>query len=369
MKNLYIGINSGTSIDHIDCGLFSFDVDTVQTIATHSIPFPTKLASFLKAISSDVESKILLAELGQSQTELATLYSNACRELLQKHTLKTHEITAIGCHGQTIYHSPFSQPSYTIQLNNGAVIAHNTGIDTVVDFRSADMASGGQGAPLAPVFHYQFLLKDKPTAIVNLGGIANLTLLNQKDSVIGYDTGPANCLMDMWVQKHFNLAVDHNGEIAKSGTVIKNLLAAFFSDSYFQKPYPKSSGVDYFNLHWLDKYLAGKHYTPENVVATLCELTAQSVTNEIHKSFPAIQSVFVCGGGANNTQLLNRINFHLPDITVSTTSEYGIDPEWVECALFAWLAKMHIEKQSINLSSITGSTHPVILGAYYPAIK
>ncbi|MDC0534422.1 anhydro-N-acetylmuramic acid kinase [Francisellaceae bacterium] len=369
-NNLFIGINSGTSLDQIDCGLFSFEDNKTETLGTHSIAFPPELSNTLRNLSSNSEHKFTLMGLGDSQTKLAMLYGKASQALLEQHNIDKNMVTAIGCHGQTVYHSPVSEPAYTYQLNNGAVIAHITGIDTVTDFRSADMAANGQGAPLAPAFHAKFFSRSaKPTAIVNLGGIANITLLLPNEDIIGFDTGPANCLMDMWVQKNFDLTLDYNGDIAKSGKIIIGLLNDLLADAYFNRSHPKSTGVDYFNLHWLEQYLKDQYHSPKDIMATLCELTAISIANEIQQSSTRIESVYLCGGGTNNLHLLNRIQSHLSNTPIFTTSEFGVDPNWVECALFAWLAKMNIDKQVINLSSITGSTHPIILGAYYPAVK
>jgi anhydro-N-acetylmuramic acid kinase len=363
----YIGINSGTSLDGIDFAIFSFHENKVITLHTHKLEFPINIVAELKVIST-CNASIEIKQVGQLQSELGHLYAKGANELLRLAKIDSNEITAIGCHGQTVYHSPCSNPPYSIQLNNGAVIAQLTHIDTIVDFRSADLALGGQGAPLAPAFHKAFFYDSQPVAVINLGGIANLTIITNAGLTIGYDIGPANCLLDMWINKTKGLNVDINGQYAAQGCIVQGVLKKLKSDRYFKLPHPKSTGVDYFNLQWLSSCISNlEKISAEDIQATLCELTAASIANEISQFKSNISHIYLCGGGANNAYLVQRIRQNIPNKKVYLSGDIGIDHEWVECAGFAWLAKQHVEHELIDLTSVTGSSRPVVLGAFYPS--
>ena len=367
-SNYYIGVNSGTSLDKIDCALFNFDQNKLKLIDHHSLAFPTDIAKNLKAISS-ANQPITIKKLGEIQTKLAYLYADGIKQLLAKTKTAADSVTVIGCHGQTVFHSPISTPAYTMQLNNGAIIAKETQVDTVTDFRSIDMAFGGQGAPLAPGFHEKFFYTDVPTAVINLGGIANITFIHPNKPTIGFDTGPANCLMDMWMQQKYDSPIDKNGQLAASGKIIPNLLQILKQDCYFNKPAPKSTGVDYFNLNWLTKTCGDNlnNYSSKDIQATLCELSVVTIRDAIINQNTKIKKVYLCGGGTNNNYFIARLKINLPQQTILKSDDIGIPHDWVECACFAWYAKQHIEHKPTDLRSITGAQKPCILGCYYPA--
>ena len=281
--------------------------------------------------------------------------------LLTKSNFSAADITAIGSHGQTVRHQPVSPHAFTLQIGDPNTIALKTNITTVADFRRRDIANGGQGAPFAPAFHDAFFRTDlEDRAIINIGGIANISILpaDKNKPVVGFDTGPGNGLMDAWAQKHICTAYDNNGEWAASGVVNDALLEKLMSDPYFKLPSPKSTGKEYFNLSWLDSFLSDD-LKPEDVQATLLELTARTIS----KATPDNKQVVLCGGGVNNSALVNALVTRHPKL--KTTEYLGIAPQWVEAAGFAWLAKQTIEKNPVNLTHITGAKQPTILGGTY----
>lgn len=369
MTEYFIGVNSGTSLDGIDCALFGIETNQISTQASYHIPFPEQLCHDLKSISTE-NKPILLSDYAALQNTLAEHYAKSIQQLINKSSVAKTHIRAIGCHGQTLFHAPESTPKASLQMNNGAIIAQQTGIDTIVDFRSADLANGGQGAPLASAFHQQYFFNGKPVAVVNLGGIANISIIESQDHTIGFDTGPANCLMDMWSQKHFQQPFDQHGQIASTGKILPELLQLLLQDPYFHQPSPKSTGVDYFNLHWIDQKLADQQYRPQDVQTTLCELTAQTIVNALADINCDVSDVILCGGGALNTYLVSRIQRACEQAGIvkpSTSRVLGVEPQWVECACFAWLAQQHVHRRSVDLRKITGATQVSIPGAYYPA--
>ena len=366
-QRYYIGLMSGTSMDGVDAALVSFSHQKIQLIATHAIKMPSEIKSALEAL---VRSELIsLKTLGELDRQLGELFSDAVLALLKNAAVSTEKITAIGSHGQTIYHSPQGQHPFTLQIGDPNVIAARTQITTVADFRRRDVALGGQGAPLTPAFH-AYLFGDQEAGIgdqfvLNLGGIANITYIpaDKSHAVIGFDTGPANTLLDRWCEKNTGKLFDENGDWARSGKLNDALLTMLLSDSYFQKPFPKSTGREYFNLTWLEKYLP-PNMKPANVQATLVELTARSIINAIKKYFSSGE-ILICGGGVQNNFLLNRLKELAHPLTVHSTAEFGVDPAWVEALAFAWLAKQTLDKKTGNLTAVTGAKRSTILGGVY----
>ena len=368
MSNIYIGLMSGTSLDAIDAVAINFSKSQPEIICHHNIDYPEEIKKSVRTLSHNL-GHVSLQTLGELDCKLGSYYAQIVNELLSKKNLKAKNIAAIGSHGQTIFHAPEGQYPFSMQIGNGNIIAARTGIPCITDFRGMDIAVGGQGAPLAPAFHQAlFSSRSENRIILNLGGIANISLLPKNNTnIIGYDTGPANTLMDIWVHKHLGKKYDKDGQWARSGTIDQPLLAMLLDDSYFSLNAPKSTGTEYFHLTWLNNILQKQPTTlsPEDIQATLCELTAISVTDEIKKH--PVDSLYVCGGGSENKFLLERIQYQLPRINISTTAALGINPQLVEASCFGWLAQQYILKNTGNLPSVTGAKAPVILGClYYP---
>jgi anhydro-N-acetylmuramic acid kinase len=309
----------------------------------------------------------------QAGNALALTYAETVRQLLKKANLKPSDIAAIGAHGQTIRHQPhLGDMAYTHQTLNAALLAEKTGIDVIADFRSRDLAAGGHGAPLVPAFHAQQFTSSENLAILNIGGIANLTLLPKNGEVTGFDCGPGNMLMDAWITKHREASFDENGTWALQGNVNEALLQAMLSDSFFTKAPPKSTGRDDFHLAWLQEKLGSSKHHAEDVQATLLHLTAQSALEALVRHAPQTQKLIVCGGGAKNNALMNLLkvkaqHFFKQPLEITTSDTAGIDPQLVEGLAFAWLAWAHKEKRPANLPAVTGAKGPRILGACYPA--
>lgn len=347
-------------MDGIDIAIVDFSAEPLKLIATYSQEIPAKLRQNLMALCTPSDNEI--TKLGQADHELGLLFAKAVHNALNKASLKPSDIKAIGSHGQTVRHVPNTEFPFTLQIADPNIIAEITGITTVADFRRRDMAAGGQGAPLVPGFHNVFFRKAGQNRIVlNIGGIANVTVLNQKP-IIGFDTGPGNTLLDAWCFKHLNQNYDHDGAWAASAKVLPKLLEKLLADPYFKKPSPKSTGREYFNLAWLAKFLNDEK--PEDVQATLLALTVQSIANEA-KKYPDCQELIVCGGGAHNTYLMQELKKACSNIQVISSEDLGINPSWVEAIAFAWLAKQSLEKKPGNITSVTGAKREVILGGVY----
>ena len=362
----YIGVMSGTSLDGIDAVLVKDKNGKLEVINTITRKFPDDLKSDLETLL--VDFTVHLKKLGEIEVYLSRCYADCINELINVAKISKDEIKAVGCHGQTVFHSPREKYSFTMQLVDGNIVALNTSIPTVVDFRRMDMALGGDGAPLAPAFHQDYLKSNyENRVILNLGGIANITVLDNKgENVIGFDNGPANCLMDLWIQKCKSLKYDKNGDWAKSGKINEKLLIELLNEEYLNLEPPKSTGKELFNLQWLeDKLSCFVSIKQENVQATLCELTAITIANDIKKFCPDINAVYSCGGGAFNIFLHERLSELLPNVKISSTQELGIDPLWVEAIAFAWLAKQRVEKKTGNLPSVTGAKEKAMLGTIY----
>jgi len=365
-KNYFIGLISGTSIDGVDCALVSFtDQQSAVIEATYSQSYPDALRKDLVNISESPQ--VTLKLLGETDIAVARCFADGVQNLLRSTNLSASDIIAIGSHGQTVYHKPASPLAFTLQLGDPNSIAAATGIATVADFRRKDMALGGQGAPLAPLFHRYFFGADATSrVIVNLGGIANITVLAQDSDLLGYDTGPANVLMDYWINSQRNLPIDQSGNWAAGGKVIPDLLEILLSEPYFSAPEPKSTGREYFNGQWLETHLKTLTLAldPQDVQRTLLELTAATVATEIENQLVP-DEVLVCGGGAHNIALLNRLGELLPASKVCSTDARGLPPDWVEAMTFAWLAKLRMEETPVDARTITGAAHPAILGGVY----
>jgi anhydro-N-acetylmuramic acid kinase len=361
-SELYIGLMSGTSLDGIDAVLMDFSGGGHRLLCDAFLPYDDELRSRVLGMHESRFDE--LHEAAQLGNHLARLYATATRALLRKCGVRPEEIQAVGCHGQTIRHRPDS--GYTIQLGNGAALAELTGVTVVCDFRSRDIAAGGQGAPLVPAFHHaMFAHPSVHRVILNLGGIANITDLPASGRIRGFDTGPANILMDAWIRKTSGAAFDRDGEWAASGSSIASLLASLLEHEYFRRKPPKSTGRDLFNLEWLEGYLAG-HEAAADVQATLLALTASSVAADIRKYCAGTREVYACGGGARNSRLLAALQAVLPEARVSTTSELGIDPDWVEACAFAWLARQALHLAPGNVPSVTGAIGARVLGTIHP---
>lgn len=357
LNERYIGLMSGTSVDGVDAVLADFANERVQTLGHVHVPFTPALRATLQGLMQSGADEIERA--GDASVALAQTYAAAVQSLLVKCGLQAKDVAAIGAHGQTIRHRP--ERGFTWQLNHPALLSELTGVAVVADFRSRDVAAGGQGAPLVPAFHAAVFQGDAPRAVVNIGGIANVTLLPAKgalEPVHGFDTGPGNTLLDAWCERHTGKAFDEGGAWGATGTVHQVLLGALLADPYFSQPAPKSTGRERFNLAWLDAALAreGAVIAAPDVQATLTALTAQSIRLAIG-DLPA----FVCGGGAYNTALMQQ----LPG--ARSTASLGVDPMQVEALAFAWLARQCFGSAPGNVPAVTGARGGRILGAVYPA--
>lgn len=388
---LYIGMMSGTSLDGMDAVLCQFNPEMsnedgtqppMRLLTTYSQGFPPRLREVLLALCQPNGVNQLVPEADEPNSELdwfgwasrayAEFASEVVNTLLQQSNTDPESVLAIGCHGQTVRHRP--QMGFTLQLVDANIIAERTGISVVSDFRRRDMAVGGQGAPLVPAFHQAlFANPDSTRVLLNLGGIANITVLpaSEEVQVVGYDTGPANLLLDAWISLHTDNAYDAGGAWAQSGTLIEPLLQQFLAHQFFAQAHPKSTGREDFNLTWLQDELqafeqanANISYSAADVQATLTELTAISASTQINMfvSLAKNSSVYVCGGGALNDYLIARLQAHLPHCTVKTTEHLGLAPTWVEAVAFAWLARQTLMGETGNLPAVTGANKGVVLG-------
>jgi anhydro-N-acetylmuramic acid kinase len=364
---------SGTSLDGIDVAVADFDAGQWRLIDTAYRPFPPDLREQLLALCGQASIDVDL--LGRTDAELARLYAEAALGVLEKTGLSPRDIAAIGCHGQTIRHRPpqagsrLLQPiPYTLQIGDPNRIAELTGITTVADFRRRDIAAGGQGAPLVPAFHAHALSSvTEHRAILNIGGIANLTLLSVGSAVTGFDTGPGNTLLDLWTRLHFQQPCDRGGELAANGEPDRTLLSRLLADPYFQLAPPKSTGPEYFNLDWLRNHLPSSQVDTLDILATLTHLTAHSIAAALRRFAPQTERVLVCGGGVHNNFLMKLLAELLPPCRIGSTQEEGLNPDFVEATAFAWLAKQTMECKPGNLPGVTGAYKPVILGGIYYA--
>lgn len=370
MGEYYIGLMSGTSMDGIDAVVVGFGDREVRMHAGLQVPYPPALKTDLGQLVTD-PAACTLDRLGALDRRVGEQFRDAALAVIELAGCSASDIVAIGSHGQTIRHRPLADPPYSLQVGDPATIALGTGITTVADFRRADIAAGGQGAPLVPPFHaWLFGQGPNPAVVLNLGGIANLTVLDPAgDVALGFDTGPGNVLLDRWALAGIGQAFDEDGAWAATGRVNAELLEQLLADEYFSLLPPKSTGFEHFNLGWLERQLASLA-TPvaaNDVQATLAELTARSVSAAIEGHAAGARRMLVCGGGAHNVDLLTRLRLHLPGITVSGTLDAGLHPDWVEAVAFAWLAMRRIAGQPGNLPVVTGASRQVVLGSLHSA--
>ncbi len=355
-------------MDAMDAILVDLAPEFPALVGQVSLPLPQKLRNQLSELCHPGDNEI--EAMSEADLAIAILSSEAVNTLLDNVNLSPENIQAIGSHGQTIRHLP--QIGNTLQIGNPSLIAELTGITTVADFRRRDMAAGGEGAPLVPAFHEAlFRHPDKTRVITNIGGIANITILPpcSDTAIIGFDTGPGNTLMDDWCYRHSGRRYDKNGRWAASGTVSEELLNVLISDDYFSRPPPKSTGREYFHHVWLWHGLSqlNDDLPGQDVQATLAELTCRTIADDIELYAPDCEEVFVCGGGAHNSTLLQRLENSLEDISVATTDNIGLPPQWVEPTAFAWLARQTLHGLPGNLPAVTNATGKRILGGIYPA--
>ena len=373
--NIFIGLMSGTSLDGADGVLVDFSGPKLNVLAAASESFPDDFRAELLALNTPSHNELHRAALAGNQ--LAAIYARVVTSLLAESGVNAKSITAIGAHGQTVRHLPRQTPrlsSYTLQLNNPALLAELTGIDVVADFRSRDVAAGGQGAPLVPAFHHGvFGRSNEMVAVLNLGGISNLSVLPPSASgfaepMIGFDCGAGNALMDAWCQQHTNKPFDAGGAWAASGNLVPGLLASLLDDPYFAKLAPKSTGRDLFSLNWLAQKLSPfAAEKPEDIQRTLAEFTVRPCISAINSYGKDSKELIVCGGGAFNLHLMDRLQAGLPSVKVSSSQAHGLPPLQVEAAAFAWLARQAIDRRAASVVSVTGAAGPRILGAIYPA--
>jgi len=366
-KRLFIGLMSGTSLDGIDCVIVDLACDTPALIAAGCHALPDNLRH--DALSVCANKQAPLAELGTLDIELGRCFAEAAAKTLAAAGLVAQEIEAIGSHGQTVFHQPNSAAPSSLQLGDPNTIAERTGITTVADFRRRDMAAGGQGAPLAPLLHQHCCASpNKNRAIVNIGGIANITLLLANGERVAFDTGPGNVLMDFWIARHDGARFDKNGEWATGGSVDTAFLAELMSEPYLALAAPKSTGRELFNGAWLDQRLASlkQRPNPQDIQATLLEFTATTLSTALLAGMSQGE-IYLCGGGAHNTALLKRIGELMPGYYVGTTAEIGIDPDWLEAMAFAWMAQQTLDGVAVVTSPFTGAKKPVMLGGIYPS--
>jgi anhydro-N-acetylmuramic acid kinase len=365
-SGLFIGLMSGTSLDGIDAVLVRFEPEMKVEFA-HTYALPESLVKNLLALSQ-TDARIHLDDAGRLDTELGQCFADTALQCLQDAKVNADAVTAIGSHGQTLRHAPNGGHPFTMQLGDANIIAERCGIDTVADFRRRDVAAGGQGAPLVPAFHAAvFSDVHEERAVLNIGGIANLTLLHRDGRVRGFDTGPGNGLMDAWCRQHLNINYDANGAFAASGSPHTELLQRCLSDDWFALPPPKSTGRDQFNLNWLQTKMTGLAISPADTQATLTALTAHSIASALQAEMPDCQRVLVCGGGSHNPVLMQ----HLADllgssVQVDSSSAHGLHPDYVEAAAFAWLARASLARRPGNLPAVTGAKGLRVLGVVYP---
>ncbi len=371
MSELYIGLMSGTSLDGVDAVLANFSDSRPVVLGHCSAPLPPDLKSELLALNSPTDNELHRAALAANG--LARVYSQVVQTLLQQCGVAASAVRAIGAHGQTVRHRPqeFDGTGYTLQLNQPALLAELCGIDVVAEFRSRDVAAGGQGAPLVPPFHHAFFGQpEQRLAVLNIGGISNITVLDPfaANPITGFDCGPGNALMDAWCLEHTGAPFDEGGGWAAQGTVSAELLYRLQDEPFFAKAPPKSTGRDLFNTPWLLPKLVGlEALQPQDVQATLTELTAQACASSLLLATKGCETLIVCGGGAFNLHLMDRLQSALPACQVVSSAKFGLPPLQVEATAFAWLARQTMERLPANVPSVTGARGARILGAIYPA--
>lgn len=361
--SFYIGLMSGTSMDGIDAALVRLPEH--QLVYGITKKYSTELKDRVTRLINEIN--LSLASVCQLNTLIGREFAQAAHELVQDSRISSQEVVAIGSHGQTVCHQTSSNPPYTLQLGCAHTIASITGIDVVADFRTRDLVNGGQGAPFAPLYHQELFSRlNQSVAVINLGGIANITLISPGKATLGWDIGPGNCLMDAWMYKNRGLNYDQGGQWGGEGTVIPSLLNRLLSDPFFALRAPKSIGKEYFSLAWLDSYLSPE-FVPVDVQATLLALTAHSIEQIVLSLSESVETIYLCGGGVHNLNLIKKLTGLLPNTRIQSTAKLGVDPDYLEAMMCAWLASQAINRISLDLRAITGSKHPSILGAIYLA--
>jgi len=359
---------SGTSMDGIDAALMSFQKNKFITVGTLKKNYPKELRSQLICASKNWQ-KTNIDQLGRLDQWTGKIFRDAALEIMKKFNIKANQIKAIGSHGQTIRHQPRIENPFSMQIGDPNIIAYGTKITTVSDFRRKDLAAGGEGAPLTPIYHKAIFQSNKANRVVlNIGGISNITILNKNsEEIIGFDTGPGNTLLDAWIRRNLNKPYDKNGQWAKQGSLNKTLLNSMMLDPYFDLVPPKSTGNEYFNLNWLNRFIKSQNIMEVDIQKTLTVFTSESIAQAIEKFSPDTEEIILCGGGAKNTCLYKAISNRLHKIEISKTDDYGIDSDYLEASAFAYLAKLTTSKKTGNVKSVTGSNNQVILGGIYSA--
>lgn len=358
---LFIGLMSGTSMDGIDAAIV--DIPSNKLICGITKKYSDEVMHGLNRLLDG--SDLSLASICQLNTLIGRDFAQAANEVLHEAALSAQDICAIGSHGQTVCHNTESSIPYTLQLGCGHSISSLTGITVIADFRTRDLVNGGQGAPFAPLYHQELFSKQfANVALVNIGGISNITFINVEHPTRGWDVGPGNCLMDAWIAKHQGKPFDANGSWAQQGTVIQSLLDALLADSFIQLTAPKSIGKEYFSLSWLESHLK-QDYKAVDVQKTLLAFTAHPIADAVTDMHQGVKELFLCGGGTHNLALKQMIQDLLPEVTVKSVAEVGVSPDYLEAMLFAWLAAQTMNQQPVDLSAITGSKKPAVLGAIY----
>jgi len=366
---LFVGVISGTSVDGIDTALLDIEANqTPRLIAAKTFDYPDTIKSAIHQLIKQPQCSLQM--LGELDMALGSVYAEAILNLLLPTNYQPEDIAATGCHGQTIYHAPYAARPFSMQIGNANLIAELTGITTVSDMRQRDMVCGGQGAPMVPGFH-EVMFRDatENRVIVNIGGIANITVLpaDKNQPILGFDTGPGNTLMDAWIDHQLDKAYDANGNWADTGNSQNELLQQLLAEAYFSQPIPKSSGRELFHLEWLKQHLAqcSMSYAAEDIQATLLSLTCQTISDAIRQYAPDCQRVIICGGGAHNNILLQTLRNNLQPIAVDITSDHTVNVDFVEAAAFAWLASRTLNRQTGSIPSVTGAQRASILGGVY----
>ncbi len=364
-SGLFVGLMSGTSVDGIDAALVRFEPQP-RLLLARTYPLPAQLAEQVLRCSQR-DALVSLDTLGMLDTLMGRALAEAVNALLLEAGTQPAQIRAVGSHGQTLRHRPTGDAPFTLQVGDPNTIAELTGITTVADFRRRDVAAGGHGAPLVPAFHAAVLSGgDEPRAVLNIGGIANLTLLDSDGSVRGFDTGPGNGLMDAWVQQHRDQPFDRDGAFASAGRGNAELLRRMLSEPWLKLPPPKSTGRDQFHLGWLESHLSGLDLAAADVQATLVEFSAETITAALLCQMPTCRRVLVCGGGVHNPVLMRALRARLADRIIESTAEHGMDPDFVEAMAFAWLARESLSGRPGNVPAVTGAAGPRILGSVFP---
>lgn len=360
VDGLYLGLISGTSMDGIDAALIERTGGKVRLIGAATTPYPPPLQAELKTLASGHGDIIALYRCDRA---VGDAFAEAAHSLLQASGLAARMLRAIGSHGQTVWHQP--QDHFSVQIGDGARIAQSTGITTVCDFRRADLAAGGEGAPLAPAFHQAVFRAAAPCAVLNLGGISNLSILHPDADTRAFDVGPANTLLDAVARETTGERYDCDGALAAHGEVDTTLLEMLLGDPWFSEPPPKSTGPEYFNLEWVRRHRPSSTLEPEALAATLTELAVAGVARALHAYGTGVRTLYTCGGGVHNPELMRRLRGAMPDTVVKSTATLGVDPDYVEAMSFAWLAGETLAGRPGNLPSVTGASRAVVLGAVH----